>query len=673
VVSIDRPYDYTPGTPVKPGQRYKNWTKTNTLDSVQFQVLHSKNELKEVLRRAQLAVLNPSRDALEYLTGARAVAVAGKSQVGFSPNVVSLSISGPELAELSFFDLPGAINVPEDEDEAHLVELIEVLTKSYIEDENCRVLLALVCNQDTENSTAFRYVRECGASERCMGVLTKPDLLSVERTSTVGRMLSNEIFRLGYGWFASKQLSQADLDSGVASSEPAVREMDFFSTQPPWTTDLSGFGDRFGIGKLQDAISERLTQHICECLPVIKSRVDDGLVRNQHALSALPEDVKHPSISVMTEVDALVKLVCLELHSDGTDNSFRKSYRATIRKLQEVLCKVRPVIAMGTPGVMKKMMPISLDSDDNQDESEESPSKHRKTANGTPMKIKKEPNGRPPAAVVDRPKTFSLGELKELCERGSSNSLPGQSNPKLTEKIIQQSRQCWESIVVKAVQEIRRLFDTMLSEIVHRSLATRSRTALFSETNQLAHTLFDSLMEQQQLAISVMLQNEMHKPVTFANESLLDRKAAVEAKLSKDRLQARVNEYFDWLDARNSKTTTPEDRKKKATDAWIESTLKKDPYEIELKAMVLPLAYYDTSALHLVDTIAKSSEYGLFHKLADGLKQYLLIGLNFESAERCAQLLEDDPERRRLRVQLLAVRSKLQQASHELDGLSVPA
>jgi len=592
--------------------------------------------------------------------------------VGFSPNVVSLSISGPELAELSFFDLPGAINVPEDEDEAHLVELIEVLTKSYVQDENCRVLLALVCNQDTENSTAFRYVRECGASERCMGVLTKPDLLSIERTTNIGRMLSNEIFKLGYGWFASKQLSQVDLDQGVAYSEAAVREMHFFSTQSPWTTDLAGFTARFGISRLQDAISERLTQHICECLPAIKRRVEDGLARNQHALSTLPEDIKHPSISVMTEVDTLVKLVCLELHSDGTDNSFRKSYRATIRKLQEVLCKVRPVIAMGTPGVMKKM-PISLDSDDDQDESEESPSKHRKTANGTPMKIKKEANGRPPAAVVDKAKTFSLGELKELCERGSSNSLPGQSNPKLTEKIIQQSRHCWESIIVKTVQEIRRLFDTMLSEIVHRSLATRSRTALFSETNQLAHTLFNSLMEQQQFAISAMLQNEMHKPVTFANELLLDRKAVVEAKLSKDRLKARVDEYFDWLDARNSKATTAEDRKKKATDAWVESTLKKDPYEIELKAMVLPLAYYDTSALHLVDTIAKSLEYGLFHKLADGLKQYLLIGLNFESVERCAQLLEDDPERRRLRVQLLAVRSKLQQASHELDGLSVPA
>lgn len=77
-----------------------------------------------MLRRAQRAVLNPGRDYGEFinaLTSARP-----HNQVEFSPNVVCLEIASAHLPELSFYDLPGAINSTSNEENEYLVDFVEV-------------------------------------------------------------------------------------------------------------------------------------------------------------------------------------------------------------------------------------------------------------------------------------------------------------------------------------------------------------------------------------------------------------------------------------------------------------------------------------------------------------------------------------------------------------------
>jgi len=663
-VSLEYSYEYKRGK--KAGDIYRDWTKLNDPECVVFRVVYNKDELEEVLRRAQVAILNPTRKTAEFFTGDLP---STKSQVGFSLNVVGLSISGPGLPELSFFDLPGAINVCEDKNDAHLIGLIEVLAKGYIKDESCRILLALACNQDTMNSTAFRYVRESGVEDRCMGVLTKPDLLGTEHTDHVGRMLNNEKFKLGYGRFVSRQPSQAEVMEGVSRTDAAMREIDFFASNAPWTTTLARFSDRFGVSKLQSAISERLTDHIQESLPVIEKRVENSLAITERSLQALPEAAKFPVIEVMTTVRDLVKYVCVQLEGDVPNDTFRKLYRATTRRLLDNLLKTRPVVKMDTPGFRAKIT-IALDSGSEDAELEESPSKHRKTANGTPLKIKKETEKQtsPLAIAATR---FTLTELRELGESGSSNSLPGQISRKTTDRIIQQSRCCWETLVKETLQEFRCLFEKMLTDMVQRCLGTRSQTALFTETSNLMLTLFRQLMDRQQDAIIVIVQDELYKPYTIAADALKDRKAIVSSQLLNERKQIRIKEHFDLLESTTNKTTTWKERKAKATETWIETNIKKDPYEDDLKLMVVPLAYYDNSALHLVDSITKSMDHRLVHELSETLERYVLIGLRCESVERSAQLLEDDPERQRTRSRLVIERQKLVQALQELKGLSI--
>lgn len=95
-------------------------------------ILTEKSQVEEALIRAQSAILNPGKDVADFLPENDGV-LGGESEeemrkevreklmreaqnceVKFSPNVVLMDITGPELPNLSFIDLPGVIQATQD-------------------------------------------------------------------------------------------------------------------------------------------------------------------------------------------------------------------------------------------------------------------------------------------------------------------------------------------------------------------------------------------------------------------------------------------------------------------------------------------------------------------------------------------------------------------------------
>jgi hypothetical protein len=224
-----------------------------------FATVTEKSELESMLRRAQLAILNP-RDDPQVFVGIDLASNIPKSQVPFSPNIVSLEIQGPNLPELYFYDLPGSINVIEDDEDQQLVRWIEQLVTSYIKDEKCLILLACGADQDVETSTTFRFIKDCQATKRCAGVLTKADLLPPGKLAYVKQILSGKKFTLGKGWYLTKQLSQAQIDQGISHAMARDLESTFFGQQP-WA-DLVNLHDHFGIRRLEKSVSHWMAEHI---------------------------------------------------------------------------------------------------------------------------------------------------------------------------------------------------------------------------------------------------------------------------------------------------------------------------------------------------------------------------------------------------------------------------
>lgn len=240
------------------------WEDTNA-PSVEFATVYQKSELEQVLRLAQVAILNPRLDPNTLL--ALGAAPDGLSSLSFSVNAIDLHICGPELPELSIVDLPGSINVAPDDREQHLVGLIEKLIKSYVRDEKAQILLVASMDQDLETSTAFRFVRSSKAEPRSMGVLTKPDLATGQaRFNYIRRILEGKNFPLGRGWFVTKNCTQEQLDDNMTHGQARKQEEDFF-TRVPWCTNLADYGDRFGTKNLQSTLSHRLVEHIEAELP----------------------------------------------------------------------------------------------------------------------------------------------------------------------------------------------------------------------------------------------------------------------------------------------------------------------------------------------------------------------------------------------------------------------
>ena len=68
-----------------------------------------KEDMEPMLRRAQAAVLHPHLDVSQFVTMSddELRRLAAPKTALFSKNVVCIDLSGPDLVDLSFVDLPG--------------------------------------------------------------------------------------------------------------------------------------------------------------------------------------------------------------------------------------------------------------------------------------------------------------------------------------------------------------------------------------------------------------------------------------------------------------------------------------------------------------------------------------------------------------------------------------
>ena len=72
-------------------------------------IIYDKAQVEDRIRRAQRAILNPSKPSKDFLVDTDDIQ---DSELSFSSNCVSLQISGPDVADLSFCDLPGGFYCP---------------------------------------------------------------------------------------------------------------------------------------------------------------------------------------------------------------------------------------------------------------------------------------------------------------------------------------------------------------------------------------------------------------------------------------------------------------------------------------------------------------------------------------------------------------------------------
>lgn len=672
-------------------------------NSVSFTEVTDRADLERVLQLAQTAILNPHIDpaTLLYTGGANTTALS------FSPNVIELYISGPELPELSFIDLPGSINVAPNANEQHLVLMIERLVKSFVRDDQALILLVASMNQDLETSTAFRLVGNCKASARSMGVLTKPDLLerSAARITDVRRTLNGGTFKLGNLWFVTKNSSQDQLEEGVTHLEARKSEETFFQ-RVPWSSDLAEFKGRFGTRNLQNAISHRLVAHIERELPggsratnlrpstfanlhpEIIQRVNARLKEVCQELDDMPERPIFPSQTVIEEAHKVARTVAQYTQGNDDEASFRTKYKETLRKFCAQLQAARPQIVLGTPGYVRPV--LSVDSDD---EDAPSPSKRQRisgdrstpsssTSNGMPTSNATSTSNATPrtsrvvkqdSSVSEGKAVFNLQQVHVALDKASNSDLPDQVHPKVIERFIHQATAYWPSLTSNILENIGTLVSDMLATCISDALRARKKTKLLEQVSQIVDTFCQQVFDNENKFIQHVVECEVHKPITYAG-ILKQTMPEVRGKLKDARLKERIDEYYDTISAsaeKQVKVPTGEKRKERAKDLdFVTKALGPDRYANEVSAMASPLAYYDLASGRLLDTVANHLERGVLYRIETELQNELIRELRVTDSAYCAELLAEDPEREAQRLQLIAEKAKLEEAIEQLQNVN---
>ncbi|OCK79986.1 hypothetical protein K432DRAFT_393431 [Lepidopterella palustris CBS 459.81] len=671
------------------------WVERDAPMDIPFTVVNHKDSLAEIIRRAQLATLNPTHDPDQYID--EHAPFNRNMQVEFSPNLVCLDISGPGLPNLSFYDLPGVINQTEDDGKPYLVKLVKNLVKEYIKSENALVLLATSMEGDAANSSAAKIVRKLKAESRCIGVLTKPDRLPQGDPIDVWKaMLSGKKFQLGYGYFVTKQPAQSDLDRGIDHVDARRMEMEFFESNEPWATEFAEFRPRFGTRNLQDFLSQKLTAQILATLPLIRDRVKLQLDQIDAEIKYLPEPPTHNALGIVLELlQYFTDHVQKAMEGQYPYNEWRLVWKGLRQTFYQKLEDLKPTLrvsgkldrlflATTNASPSKDTDPITIDSDEEFGTPcpvpASTPSKKRKmegpeTPSQTPVPptaIKSQNFNKGPAVRKNQlAKTFMLDEIKKTLDDISTSDIPGEVDPKALDYLIVICLKHWNQPTTEFFTTMEIALRSQLRSIFDEAFEAWASTEIYSEAWAIVEQfLIIHLGEQKDTLAPHMLSVEQEKPFTDDHELWDYHIVNAKQGFQEARLNHLFQKHFQSMASR--KPLSQAERERMLKDPVLREKFKNDPYHREVEVMAKIRGYYKIASTRFYDNICLSLQAKLFRKLRTALHEELTSGLKVyegDGRERCIQLLAEDGERRQQRFALMNRRKALLEGQKCLDEL----
>ncbi|KAG8994202.1 hypothetical protein FRB90_000510, partial [Tulasnella sp. 427] len=406
--------------------------------------LYSPVDVEKMLRRAQRAILRPHLDPSLFLDDSD-LHMFG-IPLSFSRDCVCIEVSGPDVPDLYFYDLPGIIaNVADEEHEADIA-LVENLAKSYIQKNNCIVLLVLSCETDFENQGAGRLVLKNPAlRQRTVGVLTKVDRIQAGTASKWLRLLRGEEQPLFHGWFCVKQRSPSELARYTPWEEAKALEKEFFETVAPWSElDVRQRG-RLGSEKLADRLGAILSDLVSRELPGIRTKISKELAQVEIRLLRLARpEIKDRRRLVISLLQNFSKTLSKHLqglsqaiNSDdpedwGLLNALHDAYERFRERVYATAPQFRPwSSAMLLDDEMEKM----LDEGDD-------------------------------AAGLGETCVMHVDEVIKLAKNSRTRELPGNYPFSVKEQLIMESVKQWGALARQSFSEVRRILERHVDRLL---------------------------------------------------------------------------------------------------------------------------------------------------------------------------------------------------------------
>ncbi|KZT65429.1 hypothetical protein DAEQUDRAFT_814318 [Daedalea quercina L-15889] len=616
-------------------------------------------DVAERIRRAQRAILNPSREPSTFLNGGTEIT----PELTFSKNCVSLEISGPDVIDLSLVDLPGIIasagatTTPAD------IELVKGLVTEYAMNESCILLVTVSCETDFENQGAYQLVRTFDPDgKRTIGVLTKPDRAEPGTEERWATLLKNEIreLRLDNGWFSVKQPGHIELSEGITRMEARQAERRFFASTNPWASLPLKFQHRLGTLNLAECCGDVLSALIAQRLPEIHKKIQEMLRTTESQLSDLPNE---PSKDPVGEVYNIISKFCTALNRyvEGTPGA-DGLLQAIRPQQQEFKDEIRRTAPDFRPYDKLDMLSISLTNADFLSNEEK------------------------PYMPADDDSAIYIDEVMDLALQAITRELPDNIPFVVTETFIREVVARWEAPAMQLFDHVEEILNakiadfvrdeckqypqlqvsvsTVVSEhIAERSRATRERLAWLLALEERPRTLNDHYFRDYRDKFLAWYRGHRTQ---YNNTPLLQKLKKHNPSSGSSGFDENVRIIMAAFAALDIHDIQPID---------LAKVLPSDPYETAISIMASVRAYFQVAYKRFADNVPNAIDHELVLGLNRGqaldavLRQELGVS-GADGYKLCAEkYLKEDRSVAALREELRNKRDRLYKARKELMRL----
>ena len=682
-----------------PSLKYGGWQESAHPVETPFAVVTDHADLHAMLQRAQKALLNPGKNPQSFRHAIPAE-LERASQVQFSPNTIRLDISAPNVPNLSIYDLPGIINQTGRDNEHHLPELIRELASHYIEEERSIVVLASSLETELDNSLTWNLVQQCEAQKRCLGVLTKPDRLpKAYPLDRIQNILSGRSFRLGHGYYVTRQPDQEQINQGISYEAARDTEVKFFETITPWSSHLQRHQNQFGTKSLNDRLSTLLEGAIRERIPDLMKEVHDKIALLDSRLAKMPEQPQNvnPLVAVAMLLNDLQHGLEKRMAGEISHNRFVLQWMELCDQYKNDMFQMRPILLTRTPGTAPQgsALPIrttpglqdaiSILSDDEELFPSTPMKRKRAIEPETPSPSKRQrgdPRSKAPqrhgnydttedsSSKSNRPglaQRFGLDEIRQALKDNTTSAIPNRADPKADEFLIQESIKNWYVPHQKLLQKTAEALKATIEDLLHGYASAFALTPLPKAILGVANEFVTGASQRHEELASRLIEAELLKPMTMYSvqeEELKERSIFEDARKKMRTLEIEAK----LQDGTPKKSKAEEEKQKKEL-----GELGVDPYSAEVETMARVRAYYNIASKSIVDVLVRAMRLDLLERcnklLVKALKEQ--FGLEAENGmEICTRLVAEDPERVKEREELKAERSKYEEVRITLDELA---
>ncbi|KAI0364813.1 hypothetical protein BV20DRAFT_1029061 [Pilatotrama ljubarskyi] len=620
--------------------------------------IFDKSEVEDRIRRAQRAILNPSADHTTFLTDDNDSAAR---EVSFSTNSVCLQISGPDVEDLSFCDLPGLIASAGSSGSASDIELIKNLVSSYISRSSCIILLTVACETDFQNQGAHQLARTHDPEgSRTIGVLTKPDRIPQGEEDGWLRYIRNQDEALAHGWFAVKQPDSRAIASGITWGEARQKESEFFITVSPWNRLDLEYQNRLGTAKLVERLSDVLSDKISQRLPSIQEELQDLMTVTDEQLNKLP---KPPSSDALSEVLHLLSTFSKSLarylegtpDADGLLQSIIPAWETFHQVIRSTEPDFRPYerhIAARHPDVHKYVSPKFL------------------------------LNEEMPYSPSDDSRAIFIDDVMARARQSITRELPHHYPFVVTEQYISSFLSLWQKPAEALFREVQRILIQHVKKFVsgHFSQYPLLQSRVHSIVAEFISSSSDTTLERIQWFRDMERRPRTLSTVHYSDyrEKFLGHYKACRPKADQpretftNRLETMMEQSSDFQRYINKALTgLTEMGIPGIHPSDLSKLLPPDPYDAAIDIMAGVRAYFQIAYKRFCDNVPMAIDHELVLGLDrdQALEKALRTGLGIGSADahaRCKELIQEPRHVSDRREELMKKRERLETARKQL-------